>query len=711
MDILNRLNPNQKEAVTKSDGPLLILAGAGSGKTRVITHKIAYLIKNRGINPSHIIALTFTNKAAEEMKERVKILLRNSSFNIWISTFHSACARILRSEIERLGYSNDFIIYDSGDSLELIKECMKKLDIFDELYQSKDILNKISEQKRNLIFPEAYHGNDFGFEQHVKKIYLLYQRALYNNNALDFDDLLLLTIKLFEKNLDILESYQERFRYILVDEYQDTNYSQFYLLNLLAKKYRNICVVGDDDQSIYHWRGANLENILNFEKDYPDTRIVTLEENYRSTKTILDAAAEIIKKNEGRKDKKLWTNNDKGEKIIYFRADDEIKESDYIASTIKNLCNNGKMKFKDFAIFFRTNAQSRVIEDSLRKNQIPYTIVKGLRFYERKEIKEILAYIKVVFNPYDSVSLKRIINIPARGIGKVTLNKIDSYIKEREISFFEGIDEMIKKNIVAPLIERRLEKFFKLIKELKKIGEKETVFRLVKEILNKTKYLETLEKKNKGETDGRLDNVKEFISAIKEFERRTEDKSLKAFLDYSVLVSETDFIDEDAGVVSLITLHSSKGLEFPLVFISGMENGLFPHAKAFETMEELEEERRLCYVGMTRAKDRLFLTNCIRRNIYGNYQYNFPSLFLKDIPDKYISKAFNETSSSHLDFYQEEEEKKEDSLVGKKVCHPKFGVGVVSASEGEEENLKLTVSFQGFGKRKLMAKYASLKGL
>lgn len=708
MDILNHLNPKQKEAVTKSDGPLLILAGAGSGKTRVITHKIAYLIKNRGIDPSNIIALTFTNKAAGEMKERVKILLGNSSFDIWISTFHSACARILRPEIKRLGYSNDFIIYDSGDSLELIKECMKKLDIYEELYQSRDILNKISEQKRNLIMPEAYDGKDFGFEQHVKKIYLFYQRSLYNNNALDFDDLLLLTIKLFEENLDVLESYQERFRYILVDEYQDTNYSQYYLLSLLARKYRNIFVVGDDDQSIYRWRGANLENILNFEKDYPNTRIVTLEENYRSTKTILDAAAEIIKKNEGRKDKNLWTNNDEGEKIIYLRAEDEIEESDYIASTIKNLCNNGKMKFKDFAIFFRTNAQSRVIEDSLRRNHIPYTIIKGLRFYERKEIKAILSYIKVVFNPQDSLSLKRITNIPARGIGKVTVNKIDSYIKEREISFFQGIEEMIKKDIVVPLIKRRLKKFYELIKELEKIGEKEPVSQLVKEILNKTKYLETLEKDNKGEIGGRLENVKEFISAIKEFERRTEDKSVKAFLDYAALVTETDFIDEDDGVVSLITLHSSKGLEFPVVFISGMENGLFPHAKAFETMEELEEERRLCYVGMTRAKDRLFLTNCIRRNIYGNYQYNFPSLFLQDIPDKYISEAFNDTPSSHPDLLHVEE-KKENSLVGKKVCHPKFGMGIISAGEGEEENLKLTIFFHRFGKKKLAAKYASLK--
>lgn len=697
-DILSDLNPRQREAVLRINGPLLIQAGAGSGKTRVITHKIAYLIRENGIDASQIIALTFTNKAAEEMRERVRDLLGRSFLNIWISTFHSACARILRSDIERLGYRKDFVIYDTTDSLHLIKECMKSLDINEELYSSRDILDKISEKKRNLIMPGDSSKEGFGFLHCAERVYPLYQKALYHNHALDFDDLLLVTIRLFQENPDILEAYQKRFRYILVDEYQDTNHSQYVLLNLLSKRHKNICVVGDDDQSIYHWRGANLKNILDFEKDYPDTHTVTLEENYRSTKTILDAAAEVVRKNEKRKEKRLWTNNGEGDKIVYFRAEDERGEADYIAGTIKGLCSNGEKRFKDIAVFYRTNAQSRVLEDSLRRNRISYRIIKGLKFYERKEIKDILAYMKVILNPHDSLCLKRIINVPARGIGKGTCDKLETYRGERNLSFFQAIEEVIKKDILAPAVKKRLEDFLRLIKKFIKLKDEESASQIVKEVLTRTRLTQMIEKGERDERDGRLENIKEFVSAVEEFERREEEKSLRSFLDYTALITQEDIVEEDTGAVSLMTLHSSKGLEFPVVFISGMENGLFPHEKSFETMEELEEERRLCYVGMTRAKSNLFLTNSVQRNIYGQYQRNFPSMFLQDIPSQYIIVSSPPSP-----------EEKRGLSEGKKVHHPKFGLGIVRASEGQGDSLKLTISFQKFGKKKLVAKYASLK--
>ncbi len=735
-----KLNKQQLKAVRHNEEPLLILAGAGSGKTMVITHRVAHLIKKEGIPPENILAVTFTNKAAGEMKERIEKLLGKRGVNIWINTFHSVCVRILRKDIDKLGYSNDFVIYDAADHLSLIKNCANELKVSDDLYTYLFISRKISNLKNNLITPDKFkedEARDFNFLKKAAEVYSLYQKKLKENNALDFDDLIMKTVNLFEEQPDILRHYQERFRYIMVDEYQDTNHAQYKLINLLTKVHRNLCVVGDDDQSIYQWRGANLDNILNFEKDYPDTTVIKLEENYRSTQNILDAAGAVVCKNIRRKEKKLWTKRDGGKKIVYSRTLDERDEAKVVCQTIESLRSENNYTYKDIAVLYRTNAQSRVIEDAFVMRNIPHRIVGGLRFYERKEIKDLLAYLRVLVNQNDSMSLKRIINVPHRGIGKSTIDKIDQYIlsESKDMSLFDGIKRIIKTDILSENIKRKLKMFTSMFEKLRGGIKTKTVSQIIRDVLEFTGYLEKLNEEKTSESEERVENVKELVTATEGLEVETGEKGVECFLDQTALISDADTLKDDVGAVAIMTLHTSKGLEFSSVFIIGMENNIFPHAKSMEDISEMEEERRLCYVGMTRAKNMLFLSNSEKRQIYGMKQHNPPSIFLYDIPDDLLERNFSKglrpiyTPSqyrkkgrfqySHFrygsSFYKgsmrDINADKGDSkfIRGGKVVHPQFGLGIIMAKNGKGDELKLTIDFKEVGQKKLVAKYVSLK--
>jgi DNA helicase-2/ATP-dependent DNA helicase PcrA len=750
MQIYNGLNPQQREAVEHTEGPLLILAGAGSGKTKVITHRISYLIEKNLASTENIIALTFTNKAADEMKNRVMSLLKGSNppthsldgrpahfikggnmGGLWVSTFHSACLRILRRNIDRLGYKRDFIVYDANDSLSLIKECMKEMNISDERYSPKSIAGGISSLKSELM--EKIQNPENNMQEAVNNIYAIYQKRLKENNALDFDDLLMKTILLFENEPLILDNYRNRFKYVMVDEYQDTNHSQYKLVRLLSSGHRNICVVGDDDQCIYQWRGATIRNIMEFEKDYPDAKVIKLEENYRSTQTILDAAWAVVSKNMYRKDKRLWTRKNIGERIFYYRASDEHDESRFITSKSRELHQKESVPYKDIAVFYRTNAQSRVLEDALRRGGIPYRIYGGLKFFDRKEIKDILAYLKIAINPNDSVSFKRIINVPARGIGSATVEKIEQYAKSRTtggISLVEAV-EVGSRESGAPIqwMGRRshgLKEFYNIFKKIEAIITSNTASAVIKEALDITGYLEMLKKEGTDEAEDRMENLKELITAAEEYEERTNppsppfdkggDGGITGFLDQSALVSDADAISDTSGAVSLMTLHISKGLEFPSVFITGLEGRIFPHISSLDDPAEMEEERRLCYVGITRAKERLFLVNAEKRRIYGQEMYNPPSEFIKDIPRELLSQESGVESRESKD--RNERFQTHDSRltthdlcfsVGSKVAHPQFGSGVILQREGSGDNTKLTVFFRNEGKKKLALKHTSLK--
>ncbi|MBI5183893.1 MAG: UvrD-helicase domain-containing protein [Nitrospinae bacterium] len=742
MNLSINLNKEQLKAVRHKDGPMLILAGAGSGKTMVITHRIFHLIKKEDIPPNNILAVTFTNKSADEMKERIEKLLGKSGLNVWISTFHSLCAKILRKDINNLGYSNDFIIYDAGDHLSLVKSCASELNICDDLYTYLFIARKISNLKNNLITPDKFkeEAQDFNFLKKTAEVYSLYQKRLKENNALDFDDLIVKTIQLFEEHIDILQNYQKRFRYIMVDEYQDTNHAQYKLINLLTKAHCNLCVVGDDDQSIYQWRGANLDNIFNFEKDYPDTIVIKLEENYRSTQNILDAAGAVVSKNSKRKEKRLWTKREAGEKIVYARTLDEKHEVEFVYQTIEILRTQENHKYKDIAVFYRTNAQSRVIEDTFITKNIPHRIIGGLRFYERKEIKDILAYIRVLINLNDSMSLKRIINVPHRGIGNSTIEKIEQFEPSKEISLFERIRNIIKTDILSENIRRKLKMFTVMIEKLREGIETKTVSQIIRDVLGLTGYLEKLNEEKTTESEERAENVQELITAAEGFDVETEtgEKVIHTFLDRIALISDADTMNDEAGAVTIMTLHTSKGLEFPSVFIVGMENNIFPHAKSMDDVSEMEEERRLCYVGMTRAKDRLFLSNAEKRHIYGMKQQNPPSMFLYDIPTDLLERRFSKglrpmyttlpsqyrrkgrLHYSHFmygsSFYNRGSIKGGDKgeskfIRGGKVVHPQFGLGIIMAKDGKGDELKLTIDFKEVGKKKLVVKYVPLKVL
>ncbi|MBI4595276.1 MAG: UvrD-helicase domain-containing protein [Candidatus Tectomicrobia bacterium] len=742
MDLSKHLNEQQIKAVESTEGPLLVLAGAGSGKTRVITYRIAYIIREKGVSPENIIALTFTNKAAEEMKGRVIELLGPSARKVWVNTFHSACGKILRRQAVHLGISSNFVIYDANDQTNLIKNCCSELNINKELYPPKKIQSEISLLKNDLISPADYQSRvrPFGLEAVVARVYQAYEVKLRANEALDFDDLLGRTVWLMENRPEVLSFYQNYWRYILVDEYQDTNKAQYRLLKLLAQRHQNICVVGDDDQSIYRWRGADLNNILDFEKDYPQARVIKLEENYRSTKVILKAAGEMIRHNRGRKGKTLWTLRQEGEKIGYFRADDEQGEAYFVCKTINGLLPLG-YSYSDAAVFYRTNAQSRVIEDALRRLNIPYRVLKGLRFYDRKEIKDVLAYLRVIVNSRDSLSLKRIINVPTRGIGQTSLDKLEALAAQLGLSFFETLGHIKEHpDMFSASARKRLEDLLDLFLNWQRFSREATAGQVLESVLEQTHYIDFLRSHKDEHEENRIENVRELTSALAEFEKRSENKSLSAYLDQVALYSEQDDLDEKVGAASLMTVHASKGLEFPVVFMIGMEKTIFPHMRSLVDQQELEEERRLFYVGMTRAKDKLYLINCRFRRIFGMELRNEPSMFIEEIPEEYMesldySHLYNEAGSSARDerrpgeafrgpapggiksrvsktAHREGSDHNEKGWAkGAMVIHPKFGQGIVQKQEGEGSELKVTVIFKQGGVKKLLVKYANLQPL
>ncbi len=625
MDILEGLSEIQKEAVQYGEGPLLLLAGAGSGKTRVLTHRIAYLIQERGISPTNIMAVTFTNKASGEMKERLADLVGPLlSALLWVSTFHSGCVRILRDDIEKLGYSRNFTIYDGTDQKILMKQVMDELQIDSKQFRPAGFLNAISNAKSKLQDYNTYAGTVGNFfEQKAADAYKLYQRHLTENNALDFDDLLMLTVRLFEEHPDILEFYQDKFRYILIDEYQDTNHAQYRITKYLAQKYRNICAIGDDDQSIYSWRGADIRNILDFERDYEDAKVFRLEQNYRSTQTILEAAHNVVVNNKRRKEKKLWTENPTGEKIICYEGIDEKGEADYIADVIGKLCSDGVCKYNDIALFYRVNAQSRVLEEALRTShpRIPYTIVGSVKFYERAEIKDILAYLRLLVNPRDAISLRRIINVPTRSIGKTSISRIADFAQEEGITLYEAVKDV---ELVPDLQNRAKKAVSAFVEIIEGIDPDRKPSEVIEDVLEKSGYIKALKEEGSVKSESRIENSKELLSEAKEFEDNYEEPTLGAFLEGITLKADIDSWEEQSDQVSLMTLHNAKGLEFPVVFITGLEEGMLPWSRSLQNDLEMEEERRLCYVGITRAKQRLYFTLASERRLFGNVNNNMP---------------------------------------------------------------------------------------
>lgn len=704
-EILANLNEQQKEAVTTTEGPLLILAGAGSGKTRVLTHRIAYLIKEKKVSPSNILAITFTNKAAEEMKTRVENLLGYVG-DLWVSTFHSACVRILRRDIDKLGYDRNFVIFDTTDQKALVQECLKELDLSEKQYPIKMVLNAISSAKDKMVYPDDYIDffGDTYRNRKIKEIYKLYQHKLKKINALDFDDIIIKTIELFKENPEILEFYQRKFRYIMVDEYQDTNTPQYYFVNLLAQRHRNLCVVGDDDQSIYGWRGADVRNILNFEKDYPEAKVIKLEQNYRSTKIILEAANHVIDNNVYRKKKSLWTQNKEGEKIVLCELENEREEAEFVIQEIIKLKERENRSFKDFAILYRTNAQSRPFEEALMKVKVPYKVVGALRFYDRKEIKDILAYLRLIVNPYDDISFKRIVNVPRRGIGPATIEALEKIAREKDTSLFFAIEDLKNARNKGSLLQ-----FKQFILDLIDKKDAMSVSDLIKYILEQTGYIEELKREESEEAEGRIENLNEFLNAAYEFEESSEDKSLEAFLAGITLVSDIDMAGDIGESVVLMTLHSAKGLEFPVVFMVGMEEGLFPSYSSFEDDHELEEERRLCYVGITRSKERLYLTYARQRNLYGRSQYNSYSRFISEIPERLIVRYNIPTSkkTGFVSVHTFSDVYERPFSLGDKVEHKIWGIGTVVKVEGEE----ITVAFPNVGIKKLDLRFAPIKAI
>jgi len=713
MKILENLNERQQEAVKVKEAPILVIAGAGSGKTKVLTHRIAYLIFQKKINPGNILAVTFTNKAAQEMKNRIEFISkrisdRNMMKGLWMGTFHSICARILRQEIDVLGYDKNFVIYDKGDQLSMIKRCLKTLDLEDKKYSPNIISSIIDKAKNNLEDPELFEYNALNyFKKIVAKVYAQYQGELFENNALDFNDLILLTVKLFKERPEILENYQNKFRYILVDEYQDINFSQYQLVKLLSEKYNNLFVVGDPDQSIYKFRGADLSNILRFEQDFPQSRVIKLEQNYRSTKVILEGATNLIKHNTNRKEKELWTNKKGGEKIRCYEAVSALDEAVFVSQEIIKLNKEKGNIFKDFAILYRTNAQSRAFEEVFNKQGIPFRVVGGLRFYERKEVKDILAYLRFIHDQKDGVSFLRIINNAKLGIGKVTLSKIEELARKNNLNFHQALKQGLK--VIKISIDRKEEinRFTSLIDELNKKKREIKGSELLIELIKKINYYEELKKEGEFKAQSKIENIKELILAVQEFEENDEDKSLTAFLEYVALITDIDLYKGEEEVVTVMTLHSAKGLEFPVVFITGFEEGIFPHSRSLNSREELEEERRLCYVGMTRAKERLYLTYAWRRNMNGNTLFNSVSRFISEIPKHLKEKADIEKGEEipSLDNRRE----KIEVAVGDKIRHADWGTGVVLNKIKTENDIFVTVDFERVGLKKLSINYAPLE--
>jgi len=717
--ILTDLNPPQQEAVQHADGPLLILAGAGSGKTRVITRRIAYLIARRGVQPWNILAVTFTNKAASEMRKRVEQLLGARGLGVALGTFHSTCVRILRRWHVELGFRSSFVIYDDADQLGVIRDCLKALNLSEKALSPRSVLARISRAKNEMLTPGEYAGTAADFtEERTAKIYSMYQERLKASHAVDFDDLLMLTVLLFRDHPHILEHYEHLWRYVLVDEYQDTNQAQYQIVNYLSRRHGNLCVVGDDDQSIYRWRGADLNNILDFERDHPGCQVIKLEQNYRSTQNILDAAGGVVANNAGRKGKTLWTENPAGEAIVVYQASDEQVEAGFIVERIRELAAEQGHSLDDFAVFYRTNAQSRVLEDALRRAVTPYVIVGGLRFYERKEVKDLLAYLRLVANPDDAQSFKRIVNVPARGIGAASVEKLEGLAQSERVSIWEACTRIAPRKILGPKILKALGGLVALIDNTRAKLDVLALPELIMELLEATGYLADLKSEGTMEAESRMENLQELVSAAREFMDQSEDRSLQAFLDSVALIADIDTLAEGKGTVTLMTLHSAKGLEFPVVFMTGMEEGVFPHTRSLSEDAELEEERRLCYVGMTRAEQRLFLTSAMSRRLYNSDSYNLPSRFLDELPEKLVerwngggkSRDWGITSREPGELHYEAEESFVDHLqVGRRVRHPAWGIGTIRERIGEGEDLKVVVTFAGVGRKKLAASFVRLE--
>ena len=772
-ELIEGLNNKQKEAVLATQGPCLVIAGAGSGKTKVLTHKIAYLMAEENVLPWNILAITFTNKAANEMKQRVENLVGDATKDIWMGTFHSICVRILRKFIDRIGFDNSFLIFDTSDQKTVIKECLKSLNIDDKLFSDKGVLAEISNAKNEMLEPKAYgvkYAGDYR-KSKIAEIYELYQRRLKENNAIDFDDIINNTIKILTENPDILEYYTEKFKYVLVDEYQDTNKAQFTLVTILASKYGNITVVGDNDQGIYSFRGADISNILNFEKDFPGTNIIKLEQNYRCTGNILKAANSVIKHNEAKYDKKLWTENGEGSLPCIYQGDDEYDEARYIIEQINHLKREELDHYSDFAILYRMNSQSRAIEDILRREDMPYKIIGGLKFYERKEIKDAISYLRLIANPADNISLKRIINEPKRGIGKTSIDNIQAIAQEQGTSMYEIIKHAEQYGLNRVFLNAK--EFIEIIEELRNKKENVLISELLKETLNKTGYTKALELENTIEAESRIQNLEELVTVAMEFEEEFAENSLNDFLESITLSSDIDNLEQTDDMVTLMTLHSAKGLEFPAVFLVGMEEGIFPGYQSIGEPKELEEERRLFYVGITRAKKKLFLTCAKRRTIFGSTSYNAISRFVKEIPEEllegyeemetdnrqsqesfkdssygweygknYAGKVktykFGETAGvavaankvtiqkeqtnttqgfafrtaeSFLNSIQKPKENfdKTQYKEGQRVYHKKFGEGTIQMIEQEGDDLKVDIQFDKAGHKRLMAKFAGLE--
>jgi DNA helicase-2/ATP-dependent DNA helicase PcrA len=756
MSFLDKLNPEQRDAVLHTEGPLLILAGAGSGKTRVITYRIAYLIGNGHAAPDQVLAVTFTNKAAGEMRERVEALLGDDCNGVWLSTFHSLCARLLRREAPHIGLTRDFVIYDSSDQVSAIKQAQRELGIDDKLVPPRVALARISQAKNRMEGPDSLRGAWNLRDEQIAKIYEKYLAMLKDCNALDFDDLLLRTVELFDRSAQVRERYGRKFRYVMVDEYQDTNRPQYLLIKHLAGTQRNLAVVGDPDQSIYKWRGADLRNILDFESDFGEAKIVRLEQNYRSTQIILDAATAVIQQNRNRKDKRLWTDRKGGERIVYFRGSDELEEADFIVKTIKQARSEDVDTM--MAVLYRTNAQSRAIEDQLMRESVPYKIIGGVRFYERKEIKDALAYLKLIINPHDDVSLRRVINVPARGVGKGVMDSLHAIDPEAiaadappllaaglaEVSSARSLWARLVYAVDEAKLGNRavtsLRGFRDLIVGLAHDARTDTVSIAIGKMLDRSGYLKDLRDENTEEANERTENLMELVSAARDYESRDAEASLGGFVDRLSLLSEAD---EESGSknarVWLMSMHAAKGLEFPVVFIAGMEEGLFPHSRSSEDEDELEEERRLFYVGMTRAERRLFLTSAARRRVFGEYQATEPSRFVDEVPAELVERitftSAHQGSFAHAHYefrtnpygrggrggrgvredapkysYEDEDQSLAGGVrVGMRVKHAQFGVGVVLAVEEHTDDYKITVRFNSVGQKKLLARFAKLE--
>lgn len=711
--LLANLNREQQEAVRTTEGPLLIMAGAGSGKTRVLTHRIAYLMAEKHVAPWNILAITFTNKAAREMRERVQALVGGAAEDIWISTFHSMCVRILRRDVDRIGINRNFSILDTTDQLSVIKHILSEKNIDPKKFDPRAILGTISSAKNELLSPEQFAKKAGSYyEKIASDVYTEYQQRLLRNHSLDFDDLIMTTIHLFERVPEVLEYYQYKFQYIHIDEYQDTNKAQYRLVKMLAEKLQNICVVGDSDQSIYRWRGADIQNILSFENDYPNAKVILLEQNYRSTKRILQAANEVIENNYNRKPKKLWTENSEGQKIVYYDAMSETDEAQFVVGKIKEYVESGKRRYSDFAVLYRMNAQSRIVEEMLLKANIPYKIVGGLKFYDRKEIKDILAYLRLIANPNDDISFIRIINVPKRGIGASSLEKVSHYATANGLSLFQALGELeeigLSARIAAPLNE-----FRRQIEHWGKMQEFLSVTELVEEVLEKSGYRDMLRAEKTLEAQSRLENIDEFLSVTKHFENVNEDKSLIAFLTDLALVSDIDQLNapEEKGseAVVLMTLHSAKGLEFPVVFLIGMEEGIFPHSRSLDNEEEMEEERRLAYVGITRAEEELFLTSAQMRTLFGRTTMNPLSRFVVEIPDELVEQVHKKAWTPKVATARTATAIAKEWKVGDKVEHKKWGVGTIVSVRGEGDDLELDVAFQSpTGIKRLLAQFAPI---